>query len=107
MALFFMDLDRFKIVNDSLGHAAGDRLLQLVAERLQTMTRKNDILARLGGDEFLLLCADVEETTEADSIAQRFIDAIGTPFVLDDRETVIGSGIGVVVAVNRDVNAGE
>ncbi len=100
LALLFLDLDNFKIVNDSLGHAAGDRLLQLVAERLTSITRASDLLARHGGDELLLLLTDIEGGTTvevAESVAQKLLEALSEPFQIGGTEFEIGASVGVAV----------
>jgi diguanylate cyclase (GGDEF)-like protein/PAS domain S-box-containing protein len=100
LALLFLDLDNFKLVNDSLGHAAGDRLLQLVAERLTSITRASDLLARHGGDELLLLLTDIEGGTTvevAESVAQKILAALSEPFEIADTEFEIGASVGVAV----------
>jgi diguanylate cyclase (GGDEF)-like protein len=91
-AVLFIDLDRFKNVNDSLGHAAGDELLQLVAARLLTTLRQCDVLARLGGDEFVVLLERSTETIRIDAVATRLIDALQQPFNLADKHEIYISG---------------
>ena len=96
VAVLFLDLDRFKTVNDSLGHSVGDQLLILVAERLKSCLRASDILARQGGDEFIVLIEDAENAQDVAAIAQRLIDQVSQPFVLPcEREVFIGLSIGV------------
>lgn len=95
VSVLFIDLDEFKAVNDTLGHAKGDRLLELVAERLGTVIRPTDTAARLGGDEFALLLEDLPSTDEAVRVAQRAVDAIRAPFLLIDDPVTIGASIGV------------
>ena len=97
-AVLFLDLDRFKIINDSMGHACGDQLLMAVARRLEAALRPNDTVARLGGDEFTLLLDDVCEPREATVIAERVLQSLQTPFVLDGRELFIGASIGIALA---------
>jgi diguanylate cyclase (GGDEF)-like protein/PAS domain S-box-containing protein len=86
VAVMFLDLDRFKTVNDSLGHAVGDRLLRAVADRMSSALRVSDTLARFGGDEFTVLCDEVVDETHALEIAERMLSTIGAPL------TVAGSG---------------
>jgi diguanylate cyclase (GGDEF)-like protein/PAS domain S-box-containing protein len=95
LAIVFLDLDRFKIVNDSLGHHAGDLLLQIVSERLKTCVRETDTVARLGGDEFVLLLNSISEPNDAAHVAQKVVEAISIPFVLDGHEVNIGTSIGI------------
>ena len=104
-AVLFLDLDRFKVINDSLGHAVGDELLQAVARRLEAALRPNDTVARLSGDEFTLLLDDVCEAREATVIAERVLQSLQAPFLLDGRELFIGASIGIALAT-RAVRAG-
>ena len=97
-AVLFLDLDRFKIVNDSMGHACGDELLRAVAGRLEAALRPNDTVARLSGDEFTLLLDDVCEAREATIIADRVLHSLQTPFELNGREVFIGASIGIALA---------
>jgi diguanylate cyclase (GGDEF)-like protein len=97
-AVLCLDLDDFKIVNDTLGHAAGDRLLQAVAVRLTSCARAIDMVARQGGDEFAIIQTELEKPEDADSFAQRIVAAISEPYDLDGSQIVIGVTIGVAVA---------
>ena len=94
-ALFFVDLDDFKVVNDSLGHSAGDRVLQLVGERLRSCVRAVDTVARLGGDEFGVLTAG--EIDNPDRLGQRILNALRQPFEVDGRTVTVGASVGVAV----------
>jgi diguanylate cyclase (GGDEF)-like protein/PAS domain S-box-containing protein len=94
-ALLFMDLDSFKVVNDSLGHDAGDHLLVLVAERLRRCLRPEDTLARFGGDEFVVLLEDVEDPGEAVRVAERITNELKRPFMLDGRSLFASFSIGI------------
>jgi diguanylate cyclase (GGDEF)-like protein/PAS domain S-box-containing protein len=111
-AIIYLDLDGFKLVNDTLGHAAGDHVLIDVARRLERLLRVGDTLARLGGDEFALLCEGVGEM-EAVSIAERVIESLTRPIVVQDREIVQAASIGIalygpgVSAEEPDVMLGE
>ncbi|PKU25483.1 EAL domain-containing protein [Telmatospirillum siberiense] len=97
-ALLFLDLDRFKNVNDSLGHPAGDLLLQMVAERLLSRLRETDTLARLGGDEFAVLIEDLPSPQEAASVAQSLIEEMKRPFLLlDGHKLYVGTSIGISI----------
>ncbi len=100
-AVLFLDLDRFKIVNDSMGHAVGDQLLQAVAGRLEAALRPNDTVARLSGDEFTLLLDDVCEAREATIIAERVLHSLQAPFELGGRELFIGASIGIALATAK------
>ena len=96
VALLFLDLDRFKDVNDTLGHAAGDRILRIAAQRLQQSAGESHTVARIGGDEFTVLLEDLTHGDEADQCAQRIIEAFDEPLMLDDRqEIVVTPSIGI------------
>lgn len=97
LAVMFLDLDRFKVVNDTLGHGMGDRLLRLVSRRLHECLRGGDTLARIGGDEFLLLLPQVKGRTEAQAVARKIIDALRAPFLVDGYELYVGCSIGISV----------
>ncbi|WP_052055653.1 PAS domain S-box protein [Myxosarcina sp. GI1] len=96
-AILFLDLDRFKIINDSLGHLAGDRLLITVAQKLQTILRATDLAARLGGDEFVVLLEDIEGIQEAVNITKRIFAKLQTPLILEGREVYTTPSIGIVL----------
>jgi diguanylate cyclase (GGDEF)-like protein/PAS domain S-box-containing protein len=97
LALLFLDLDRFKNVNDSLGHEAGDQLLLDVAGRIRACVRTADVVARQGGDEFLVLLRELKRPEDAGRVAQKIIDAVGRPVRLDDSEVQIGVSIGIAL----------
>ena len=97
LAVLLFDLDRFKLVNDSLGHQAGDALLRAVAERLQNTLRREDTLARLGGDEFVLLWNGLKSAQEAALVAQRIQGVLQRPFVIDGRTLNITASIGISI----------
>ena len=96
-AMLCLDLDRFKTINDTLGHPVGDALLQGVAERLRACCREDDFVARLGGDEFAIVQMG-EQPNAAASLAQRLVDAIADPFELDDYTVEVGLSVGVALA---------
>ena len=100
VAVVFLDLDRFKLVNDSLGHKAGDRLLVDVAMRLSSALRPSDTLARFGGDELTLLCEDIGDGEDARAIAQRLLETFAEPFIVQDGEAFLQASIGI--ALSRD-----
>lgn len=95
LAIMFIDLDRFKIINDTLGHDVGDLLLEAEAERLSLCIRSNDILARHGGDEFVVVCTDIKDAMELNTIAQRIIDTVSQPYQLSKYELHITPSIGI------------
>ena len=97
-ALLFLDLDRFKVVNDSLGHAAGDTLQQAVARRLQGVLRPEDTVARLGGDEFCILLEEIDDAHEATRVAERVQQALTPPIRVEGREVVTSASVGVALA---------
>lgn len=94
-AIFFIDLDRFKHVNDTLGHAAGDKLLVQVAERVTTCVRTSDTVARLGGDEFTVILVNLDNAYDAAPIAQKIIDAVSAPINIDGHQANVGASIGI------------
>jgi len=102
VAVLFLDLDRFKVINDSLGHDTGDRLLVDVAARLQAVLRPGDTVARFGGDEFTILCDDIDGERDAIIIAERVGEAVAAPFVLDDTEAFLTASLGIAMASGRD-----
>ncbi|HXA30515.1 MAG TPA: EAL domain-containing protein [Candidatus Angelobacter sp.] len=105
VTVLFLDLDRFKMVNDSLGHAAGDHLLVAVGERLRRCLRATDVAARLGGDEFAVLAEDSEELADADVVAERILDALREPITVSGRELSVTASIGVAVSGAADGDA--
>ncbi len=96
--VLFVDLDRFKFVNDSLGHGAGDRLLSKVADRIRQAVRPGDTVARFGGDEFVILAEGIEDVAECDAIAGRLSAALATPFTLSGQEVFVTASIGMRLA---------
>ena len=98
VAVLFVDLDGFKDVNDSLGHAAGDELLSSVAERLASGLRSADTAARLGGDEFAVLVEGVEDVDDAVTLADRFLDILSAPFVMHGKLLTVRASIGIALA---------
>ena len=98
LAVMFLDLDRFKIINDTLGHASGDLLLQQVAQRLAKCLKQNDTIARWGGDEFTLILPQVKSAHDATKIAQRIIKALKTSFECNGQELHVTTSIGIALA---------
>jgi diguanylate cyclase (GGDEF)-like protein/PAS domain S-box-containing protein len=96
-ALLFLDLDRFKVVNDSLGHGAGDQLLRAIGERLSHVVRPADTVARLGGDEFCILVEEMHSPIDAVRVAERAQAALSRPFVIDGQEVFTSASIGIAV----------
>jgi diguanylate cyclase (GGDEF)-like protein/PAS domain S-box-containing protein len=95
VAMLFMDLYNFKVINDSVGHETGDRLLVGVAERLRSLLRPNDTLARFGGDEYTVLIEDIEDPTDAMRVAERIVEGFGKPFVVNGQEFFAAASIGI------------
>ncbi|WP_238256529.1 putative bifunctional diguanylate cyclase/phosphodiesterase [Methylorubrum podarium] len=98
LAVLMLDLDRFKAVNDTLGHPVGDALLRKVAERLRKATRREDVVARLGGDEFAILQAGAEQPQAAEALARRLVDLVGRTYVVDGHMLNVGVSVGVAIA---------
>lgn len=96
-AVMFLDLDRFKVINDSLGHQIGDQLLKSVADRLSTLLRREDTLARLGGDEFTLIVEQLEGEEQAMTVADKILNAFKEPFQLDEYRLEVTTSIGISV----------
>jgi diguanylate cyclase (GGDEF)-like protein/PAS domain S-box-containing protein len=98
VALLLLDLDHFKVINDSMGHEAGDVLLCAISERLRRTVRPGDTVGRLGGDEFVVLCDSIEDDDTARAIAQRLADALSEPFTIAGREIHASCSVGVAIA---------
>ena len=99
--VLFLDLDDFKVVNDSLGHQAGDRLLIEAGERIDSCVRSSDLAARLGGDEFAVLLEDSPDLGHALAVSHRILDVLRAPFVIDGSELVIGGSVGIAISRDR------
>lgn len=95
VCLLYLDLDRFKPINDNLGHEAGDHVLREVAKRLLDSVRKSDTVARLGGDEFVVIMQEVDEKQDAVPVAQKIHETMGHPFVVKGKECLLGASIGI------------
>ena len=96
-AILFLDLDRFKNVNDSLGHAMGDALLREVAERLRALMREDDTVARLGGDEFVILLPEIRQDDDARHVAEKVISELAKPVIVGDQSLSIGVSVGIAL----------
>ncbi|MDA8366006.1 MAG: bifunctional diguanylate cyclase/phosphodiesterase [Actinomycetota bacterium] len=103
VGVFFCDLDRFQVVNDGLGHAVGDRVLLMAAERLQGSLRPSDTVARFSGDEFVVLCELSREPGDVPTVAKRLLASMSDPFDVDDTTFTMSASIGVAVAEDRFV----
>ena len=97
LAVMFLDLDDLKVINDTLGHAAGDQILQMVGDRLISVLRQEDTVARLGGDEFTLLLPSLESASDVAGVADKVLDAIQQPFVLGEDEVRVTTSIGIAM----------
>jgi diguanylate cyclase (GGDEF)-like protein/PAS domain S-box-containing protein len=95
MAVLFLDLDRFKIINDTLGHPVGDKLLQSVAQRLTACVREVDTVARIGGDEFTIVLVNMKEASDTEKVTQKIFAALSVPFHIDEHELFVTTSIGI------------
>lgn len=100
-AVLFLDLDRFKVINDSLGHMVGDQLLVAIARRLETCLRATDTVARLGGDEFTILLEDIQSVRDALDVAERIHQALAAPFTLNGHEVFTSASIGIALSTTH------
>ena len=105
LAVLFLDLDRFKVINDSLGHNIGDQLLQAVSARVQSCVRESDTVARLGGDEFTVLLPQLPHGEDAALVAQKIIDAVRYPFHIEGREFFMTTSIGISLYPDDGIDA--
>lgn len=97
VAAHILDLDHFKKVNDTLGHAVGDKLLKVVTERLRALVRDSDTIARMGGDEFAIAQVGIADPTDATNLARRVIEAVSEPYEIDGHQVIIGASIGIAI----------
>ncbi len=97
LAVLFIDMDRFKNVNDTLGHEAGDKLLQVAAQRISDCVRETDTIARQGGDEFVVLMDEISDLEPVAGVSQRILDAMAKTFIVDGRELLLTASIGISV----------
>lgn len=100
LAVLFLDLDRFKVINDTLGHASGDKVLQMLGERVGACLRKGDTLARLSGDEFSIIVEDVDSSEMVVPVARHILDVLAKPFVVDGYELFVTASIGISMSPN-------
>jgi diguanylate cyclase (GGDEF)-like protein/PAS domain S-box-containing protein len=104
VATHLIDLDHFKTVNDTLGHPAGDKLLQTVAERLRSAVRETDTIARMGGDEFAIVQTAITQPADSTALAHRVIESVSAPYVIEGQQVVIGTSIGIAVGPSDGTN---
>ena len=97
LALLFVDLDRFKLVNDSLGHEIGDKLLKVVAERMQSSVRKADTISRVGGDEFIILLSHIDSLEDAAQVARKINSALSQPYQIEEHELMLSASVGISI----------
>jgi diguanylate cyclase (GGDEF)-like protein/PAS domain S-box-containing protein len=105
VALLFLDLDRFKLINDTMGHAAGDQMLQVVSARLKKCVRAEDTVARLGGDEFTVILDEIAHAEDAAILAGKIIHAIEQPIPIDNRKVITSTSIGISIYPDDALNA--
>lgn len=105
LALLFIDLDKFKPINDSLGHEVGDKVLELVSHRLGSTVRREDTLARFGGDEFTIIMQDLSEKKDAGILAKKIIEALKEPMLINNQSLNISSSIGISFYPHDDISS--
>jgi diguanylate cyclase (GGDEF)-like protein len=106
-AVHCIDLDRFKMINDTLGHPVGDELLRSVSDRLRDCLQASDFVARLGGDEFAVVQCNVERPEDCSNLARRIIDVVSAPYDIEGHQLEIGASIGIAIASGKDANADQ
>jgi len=97
LAILFVDLDRFKPINDSLGHEIGDKLLKIVAERMQSTVRETDTVSRVGGDEFVVLLSQIHAVAGAARVAENIIAALSQPYHVEGHELLLTASVGISI----------
>ncbi|WP_414943160.1 EAL and GGDEF domain-containing protein [Amycolatopsis sp. cmx-11-32] len=105
--VLFIDLDKFKVINDSLGHSVGDKVLRIAGERLRRGIGENDLVGRLGGDEFVVVTAEITESAEIKALAEHLREALTEPITVNGRQLHIDASIGIVTAANDDTRTAE
>lgn len=105
VGVLFIDIDDFKTINDSFGHAVGDRLLRQLGERIRLCVREEDTVARIGGDEFTIVLPDLRSVADAEGVARKVLDAVAAPFNLDSREAFVGASIGITISPEDGTDA--
>ena len=107
VAVFFVDLDHFKVINDTLGHFAGDQLIQQVAQRISHCVREEDSVARLGGDEFMVIVNSVSKPSDAEAVAFKILDRLSSSFRVENNEHFISASIGITLTPQDGIHADE
>ncbi len=107
VSVVYLDLDHFKVVNDTLGHAIGDEVLKIAAQRIEAQLGAHDMVARLGGDEFAILLCDFSTPAEAVALGERIVAAMGAPIILHGQEIAIGVSVGIACAPDHGGSAGD
>ncbi|GAA5161655.1 sensor domain-containing protein [Amycolatopsis dongchuanensis] len=106
-AVLFIDLDKFKVINDSLGHSVGDRVLRIAGERLRRTVRRDDVVGRLGGDEFVVIASEVRTEPEVRALTEHLRDSLSRPISVDGRKLHVDASIGIVLAACGDPRAAD
>jgi diguanylate cyclase (GGDEF)-like protein/PAS domain S-box-containing protein len=107
LALLFVDLDRFKLVNDSLGHEIGDKLLMAVAKRMQSTVRRIDTVSRVGGDEFIILLSQIQKVADAARVAEKLIAVVSQPYKIEEHELMLTASVGISIYPDSSKDAGS
>jgi diguanylate cyclase (GGDEF)-like protein/PAS domain S-box-containing protein len=105
VGVLFIDIDDFKAINDTFGHATGDRFLRQLGERIRLCVREEDTVARIGGDEFTVILPDLRSVADAEQVGRKIIEAVGAPFSLDGREAFVGASVGITISPEDGVDA--
>ena len=105
VGVLFIDIDDFKAINDTFGHAVGDRFLRQLGERIRLCVREEDTVARIGGDEFTVVLPDLRSVADAEQVARKILEAVAAPFSLEGREAFVGASIGITIAPEDGVDA--